>query len=527
MSTYTLTNNSDNFVGKLADDAFKGTYNDGGTGTWSVLDNLNGGAGFDSLSITPLGVAAITIDDGYWSHVSNIEKVLIGSTGPGAQTLTTGAFFETAFAVAGLTLKTNSDAGAISVNMGAFTGDTSLTVTSTAGAQAIIMGTGTNTVIADSSGGAQTITSNSTNAITVAAKSMAGVQTILTADGADVITATTTAATNTISTGAGDDTVHILAAATGGYIINAGTGDDLISGGGGNDSIDGSDGNDKLNGGTGNDILVGGLGTDVLNGGTGADTLTGGDGSDLYVIDNASDIIIETNADASVGGIDRVYSYLNAYTLATNLENGILLSTGAADLTGNGLDNRLFAGAGDNVLDGSLGTDTVFYLYAASAVSVSLAVAGSQNTLGSGSDTLISIENLTGSNYSDTLTGDAGANILVGRAGFDTLTGGGGNDIFGFNALSDMGTLSGATDVITDFVSGQDKIDLSTLDANTATVANNAFSGFIDNTASFTAAGQLMFLDGVLYGNTNADSSAEFAIQLTGVTTLATGDILL
>jgi Ca2+-binding RTX toxin-like protein len=42
-------------------------------------------------------------------------------------------------------------------------------------------------------------------------------------------------------------------------------------------------------------------------------------------------------------------------------------------------------------------------------VTVSLAVAGAQNTVGAGSDTLIGIENLTGSSFNDVLTGDAGA----------------------------------------------------------------------------------------------------------------------
>jgi Ca2+-binding RTX toxin-like protein len=182
---------------------------------------------------------------------------------------------------------------------------------------------------------------------------------------------------------------------------------------------------------------------------------------------------------------------------------------------------------GDNVLNGGLGIDTASYLYASSAVTVSLAVTSTQNTLGSGSDTLIGIERLTGSDYNDTLTGNAKVNVLTGGMGADTLTGGGGKDIFDFNALSDMGALSGNADIITDFVRGQDKIDLSTLDANTATTANDGFSGFIDNTTSFSAAGQLMFLDGVLYGSTNTDSSAEFAIQLTGITALDNSDIRL
>jgi serralysin len=81
--------------------------------------------------------------------------------------------------------------------------------------------------------------------------------------------------------------------------------------------------------------------------------------------------------------------------------------------------------------------------------------------------------------------------------------------------------------VVNDFMRGQDKIDLRGIDANTATIANDAFTGFIAGTAAFTAAGQLKLVGGVLYGNTDADADAEFAIQLTGITQLTTADVML
>ena len=58
----------------------------------------------------------------------------------------------------------------------------------------------------------------------------------------------------------------------------------------------------------------------------------------------------------------------------------------------------------------STGTDTVTYLYGVNGtagVTVSLAAATGQSTGGSGTDTLSGIENLTGSNNADTLTGSA------------------------------------------------------------------------------------------------------------------------
>jgi Ca2+-binding RTX toxin-like protein len=170
-------------------------------------------------------------------------------------------------------------------------------------------------------------------------------------------------------------------------------------------------------------------------------------------------------------------------------------------------------------------------------------LATAQATGGSGSDTLISIENLTGSNYNDRLTGTTGANslnggsgndTLTGGAGKDQLTGGSGNDTFDFNALAEMGTSSATWDIITDFVRGQDKIDLTTLDANTAVAGNQAFTapvvgGTFSGAFAINTPATLYFdsVADVLYGNTDADAAAEFALQLTGLSTLAASDLFL
>ncbi|WP_085725524.1 calcium-binding protein [Pseudomonas sp. R37(2017)] len=357
------------------------------------------------------------------------------------------------------------------------------------------------------------------------------------------------AGNNALDGGIGADTLS-YAFTTAAVTVNLGLTTAQATGGSGTDtllnfeSLTGSNYNDRLtgnaapntlNGGAGNDTLDSGAGNDVLDGGTGLDRMTGGDGSDIYYVDNTGDVVIETNATTSIGGSDTVFSTLSAYTLGANVESGRLLATGVASLTGNNLDNTLYAGAGNNVLNGSTGVDTVSYAYASSAVSASLAVTTAQATGGSGADTLVAIENLTGSNYNDKLTGNAAANllnggsgsdILVGGMGKDVLTGGAGNDIFDFNALSETGLTSATWDIITDFTRGADKIDLSTLDANTATATNEAFHTVIGSTAAFSVAGQLKFAGGVLYGNTDADSAAEFAIQITGINTLATSDFI-
>ncbi|MFT3954565.1 MAG: calcium-binding protein [Piscinibacter sp.] len=82
--------------------------------------------------------------------------------------------------------------------------------------------------------------------------------------------------------------------------------------------------------------------------------------------------------------------------------------------------------AGNDLIDGGAGTDWADYRQAGSAVNVSLAVAGAQNTGGAGTDTLISIEALVGSAFNDTLTGSTNlwAELFSGGAGNDTIDGG-------------------------------------------------------------------------------------------------------
>ncbi len=86
---------------------------------------------------------------------------------------------------------------------------------------------------------------------------------------------------------------------------------------------------------------------------------------------------------------------------------------------------------------------------------------------------------------------------------------------------------------ITDFNQSQkDKIDLSTIDADTTMAGNSAFSApTVGGTFSgvFANTGELYFdtVARVLYGNNDADSTADFSIQLSGVSSLVAADFVL
>jgi serralysin len=91
------------------------------------------------------------------------------------------------------------------------------------------------------------------------------------------------------------------------------------------------------------------------------------------------------------------------------------------------------------------------------------------------------------------LTGALGNDTLTGGLGLDRMNGGGGRDVFDFNRVVDTGHTLATADVISGFVHGGDRIDLSTLDANASVTGNQAFT-FIGAAAfSGNATGQLRF----------------------------------
>jgi Ca2+-binding RTX toxin-like protein len=274
--------------------------------------------------------------------------------------------------------------------------------------------------------------------------------------------------------------------------------------------------------------------------------MTGGAGNDSYFVRDIGDTVIE----AVGGGSDAIATFITYTQLENdNVEALRLAGTGAINGTGNSAVNLIYSGAGNNLMDGQGGADWVAYSYATSGVTASLINPGvAQATGGSGSDTLISIENLIGSNFNDTLTGDGGNNTLMGGTGNDSLNGGGGIDVltggagvdslngglgadlFVLGVTTDSGTVAGARDIIADFLSGTDRIDLRGIDANTAVGADQAFT--MINTAAFSnVAGQLRyFTEGtntVMEGDVNGDGVADFQLQLTGNHTFVAADLLL
>lgn len=100
---------------------------------------------------------------------------------------------------------------------------------------------------------------------------------------------------------------------------------------------------------------------------------------------------------------------------------------GNDSVSAGGGNDTISGGLGNDSLNGNDGSDTAVFGSGTSGVTVNLATGVASG--GDGNDTLFNIENITGSGYDDSLTGDGAANVLSGgKGGNDALMGGAGID---------------------------------------------------------------------------------------------------
>ncbi|MFK4525265.1 Ca2+-binding RTX toxin-like protein [Bradyrhizobium japonicum] len=398
-------------------------------------DTVNGGAGTDTIVLSGTSTGLNTATN---SQVTNVEAISAAS------------------ASAGVTIDLHNQSEGFAITGSAFAD----LITGAAGNDTIIGFVGADTV----NGGAGTdsivLSATSTDLNTAADAQIINVEAINASSAAAsvVIDLHSQSEGFTVTGSASDD------------IITGGSGVDTIAAGGGNDRIIGFNGADTVNGGAGTDTIVlsgtsiglntatnsqvtnveaisaasasagvtidlhnqsegfaitGSAFADLITGGGGADTLIGGLGDDTYVVANTGDSVVENAGE----GTDTVQSSVT-YTLATNVENLTLTGTSNINGTGNVLDNVVIGNGGNNILtglggadmlDGGQGTDTATYTASGAGVNVSLATGHGFGGDAQG-DTLVNIENLTGSQFDDVLEGSSGNNVLVGGGGLDTVT---------------------------------------------------------------------------------------------------------
>ena len=357
-----------------------------------------------------------------------------------------------------------------------------------------------------------------------------------------------------------------------------------VTGHSGNDVLDASsyaagitvtsgDGVDQLTTGAGNDVFV--FSGSLL---TAADKITAGAGEDSIRLDfGIKSNVIATNGGAAsvtanigvVQGVERIVINDQA---SKNLDATVTINFAAnygTDGTDNGKANLI-------VIDGSsLGVtattqetlsvdasnntgDTVATTTINEAEAVSVIGGAGNDTLiaGGAADTLLGgagHDDLTGNAGADSISGgegrdlilggdgadmiDGGANadIIVGGAGADNIAGGAGPDVFGIYAQAESTT--GSVDVITDFVSGSDRVYI---DAAAISGAGNDRAVFIGNAASFEAAQAMLTAgaanNGVVFNsatntlwidanNDGTLNANDIQIQLSGVSAVTKDDV--
>ncbi|WP_254203212.1 retention module-containing protein [Aeromonas sp. FDAARGOS 1418] len=212
------------------------------------------------------------------------------------------------------------------------------------------------------------------------------------------------------------------------------------------------------------------------------------------VTDNAGSVTFDdTSGNATPNSYEGSFNYTNSTTTDTakvyvDVQSGLTLTgsyldeiliggSGNDTLNGNAGNDILLGGLGNDTLNGGNGNDTASYFDSAAGVTVTVNGAN-QNTGGAGTDSLSNMENLVGSMFNDSLTGDGNANVLSGLAGNDILSGGGGDDLLiggtgsdtltggaGKDTFKWMAGDAGGTDTIKDFTTGAngDVLDLSEL----------------------------------------------------------------
>jgi Ca2+-binding RTX toxin-like protein len=326
-------------------------------------------------------------------------------------------------------------------------------------------------------------------------------------------------------------------------------------------AIIGNNANNTIAGTTGVDIQLGLAGNDTFNASAGNDTIDGGVGTDTYSLalqTEATSVNLTTGvASSSAIGSDVLISIENVTggvgdDTMTDGAGSNVLNGGISVLGIGGLGNDTFIMTVDNAQDsvngGSFGSDTIDYSVFATALAVTLngnaqiTVTGSGTTNAS-SDQIRGIENFVAGSGNDTINGDSTANNLNGGAGddlirggqgADNLTGGFGIDRFIYANTNESGITVATRDIVSDFLSGIDKLDFSAIDANTGTAGtNDAFSAITFGT-TFTGAGQLRYhyetVGGqeytVVEANVNTALGTDFQVALLGHQTFGVNDII-
>lgn len=567
--TFTLTTGADTKTGTTGDDTFDGSLS-GTSETFGPADNLDGGAGTDTLTI--IADTGATYSAG---SLKNMEIVSLNTSAASTLSLT---------GVTGVTsvINTGSTADVVISGIGSLStvatiANTSATSsTSVAYAAAAVAGTSdTATIILN---GVAHATTNATDNITVAGVETLNIQTKSSASTID--TMVTAAATKYVITGDQDLTFGAAVPATvvtvdanaftGALTMTTGAALTTITGGTGNDSITmgGAAGAESVSAAAGNDTVT--FAANLTN----TDTVAGGDGTDTLVVTSALASAYVAPTTATISGFEtlKLSNALGAALSTATLQAGITtvdlnLGSGAFAVTMEAGDKTVKIGAANTgtltVNDtGTATTDTLAVTNTGAAASMfgaaagGLTVAGFETVTISGTGTgvattqaatAISVTadtggtatvNFTGSNKFTTtgsitaavinasgLTGEA--NLVMGAAGTsvtsitgsamgDTLLGDTSSSIDG--GAGNDSIVGGATN---DTLSGGDGLDTITSGAGNDSISGGAGNDTIIMAANFATSDVIDGGDGTdTLSMTTANATTVAGYSISAVTAL-------
>ncbi|MDX0789209.1 calcium-binding protein [Sinorhizobium medicae] len=232
------------------------------------------------------------------------------------------------------------------------------------------------------------------------------------------------------------------------------SGDDTINGSGGDDDISGHRGNDVLNGNGGDDTITGGEGDDAYDGGAGFDTLSF---QDAYGAASATQGI---SLNATNGEVTDQFGFAETFQNFEEYRGTQFSDT----INGSSLSETFMGLGGRDKINGGAGVDTIrydrdFQLGGTKGVTVNLTTGVATDGFGS-QDTVSGIENVRGTNFKDTITGNFASNFLRAFAGADTLNGLGGADTMRGGAGDDTYYVDNTGDIVDESLDSGAGVDM-------------------------------------------------------------------
>jgi len=375
-----------------------------------------------------------------------------------------------------------------------------------------------------------------------------------------------------------------LAGERGNDKLYGGTGDDSLYGGVGDDYLDGGSGTNEMDGGSGNDMYVVDFSSanqvrDTIWDNSGAKdvikiSINAGatniissyllpmrinNGKDLLIaiLPNPDDKSFSSFLSGYVSGgaynEDKLLTDASHYLLIKNqyLLNGSKFRPSVEEITSLDLTsprtfnlNSFTYSTSTNSISGTKADDFILsngeFLYGLDGNDVLIAkCVNNSSTLildgGTGNDELeaaLGNTKMIGGSGNDKFTGRSGNDTLIGGLGKDNLEGGNGNNLFVFETIKDSGATAATADLIGEndtnggwrkgFTVGNDRIDLSAIDANLKTSGDQAFN-FAGTTATKNSAwvsyDPSLYTGGssLLWVDNSGDTKADMCVVIVGV----------